>query len=824
VYRYDGISPAARQTPSLQGANSVDMAVDKSQALWVAKEHFGVCRWRDNAWEVFTEQDGLASVFLSSLLVMDDRSILVSSDKGISRFDGKTWTKNAYPEWFAMSKRTSRMHQSSDGSVWLNYSRGESRELYIAVSENEQYCTVRHRPEKNPPDTRILEYLPSVSQPGNSHITWSGTDLWHHTPAAELQYSWRLNSGEWSAFSHETSKTFLKLDSGRHTLEIRSRDRDFNVDPTPARIEFSVVAPLWRQPWFLLMVSVLVGLIVLLAWLLVRTRERHLKERQAEHDAFLLKQQTDRENHLLEIDRLKTGFFTNISHELRTPLTVIMGPLEMMLNTESDPKKKQVLSMMVRNARRVATLITQLLDFRKIEEGKIGIEATYGDLVPVVNDVVTSLQSLAAKAGISCFLENVEECRGWFDFDKLQKIFTNLIANSIKYTPSGGEVRVRLEAEGPVSEHHLLRFTVEDTGVGIAQEHLEHIFDRFYRVPETSIAVGAGIGLNLTKELVNLLGGEIHVESPISPDKKRPGTRFTVLLPVDGKAMPGDIPDQPVREDLSAVEPSDRSNMSDKSCNSGDGLPLILIVEDDLDIRNFIAEGLSPSFQTETAEDGAEGLRIAKAQVPDLIITDLMMPVMDGIALCRELKTGMETSHIPVIMLTAKTSLEHQMEGLKTGADDYITKPFHMELLRVRIANLLESRRLLREKFSRENAVSTPVIPENTLDKEFFEKTQKVLEEGYSDWEFSPEQFADGLNMSLRTLHRKLKAVAGRTPGDFLNEFRMAKAAELLIGTSLPVTEISFQTGFDEPTNFSRTFKKYYKMSPSKYRSIHQSS
>jgi signal transduction histidine kinase/DNA-binding response OmpR family regulator len=850
VYRYDGLSPRAQPAAFLQGSRTIGMFVDSNQTVWVAKECFGVCRWRNDSWEVFGINEGLPSLNLRGMCLLQDGSIVVSSDKGISRFDGTIWKAEACPEWFRMIQRRSGIKQSGDGSFWFNYDDSEPQFAKIS-KETGGFCTVHHRPETDPPETWVAECLARVSPPGNSHIRWAGNDLWSVTPVKDLQYSWRLNGGGWSAFSHETGKTFLKLNSGRHILEVRARDRAFNIDPTPARVEFVVIPPVWRQPWFLTLVFVLVGLILSLTWLLIRSRERHLLERQADRENLLKRQQEDRERHLLEMDRLKTGFFTNISHELRTPMTVVCGRLETFLGSESDEQKKNALSVILRNAQRVTGLIAQLLDFRKIEEGKIAVEATKGDLVPSLRDWMASLQVLADQAQISLHLESVETCCGWFDFDKLQKIFTNLIANSIKYTMAGGEVRVYLNVEGDhcraetvedLSAARLegqepfqpckktsgrrLRFVVEDTGVGIAKEHQAHIFKPFYRVSEASMAQGAGIGLNLTRELVELLGGTIRVESPIHEDVNRPGSRFTVQLPMDLAQSRKDAKDgengdlqsaglcasAPLREESSELYTSNRSDSSNEES------PLILVVEDDEEVRAFIVEGLESSCRVETAEDGLIGLQKAKEQVPDLIITDLMMPGMDGIALCKELKTSMETSHIPVIMLTAKASLEHQVEGLQTGADDYITKPFHMILLQTRIHNLLEARRVLREQFCREYPVLTSTTLESKVDKEFIDKALRVVEENYTDARFDLDEFAAALNISRRSLQRKLKAVADQTPLGFITEFRMMQAAKLLTGTENTIADICFQVGCDEPSNFYRLFKKYYQMSPSQYR------
>ncbi|MBM4153219.1 MAG: hypothetical protein FJ220_06835, partial [Kiritimatiellaceae bacterium] len=390
VHRYDGKTPAVPDR-ALLGENTVKMVRDRNQTVWLAKEHVGVCRRDPEGWTVFGAKEGLSSVLVNDLCLLQDGSLLVSSDQGLSRYDGKTWVAYAYPKWFGMIHPLSGVKQSADGSIWLNYSYNEMWLFGFIGSKGRSKYTIRHRPETNAPDTQIIEYLDHVAPAGNTHISWSGRDLWSRTPAEALQYSWRLNGGEWSAFSYEAGKTFVNLDSGHHVLEVRARDLAFNIDPSSARAEFSVMPPIWKQAWFVTLISVLIGFIVFLLWLLIRNREQHLLEKQAEHEEFLVKQQAEhernlierqaeresllvkqqeeRERHLKELDRVKTGFFTNISHELRTPMTVINGWLEVIFNSNPDEKTKKALSIVLRNTQRVTTLITQLLDFRKIQEG-----------------------------------------------------------------------------------------------------------------------------------------------------------------------------------------------------------------------------------------------------------------------------------------------------------------------------------------------------------------------------------------------------------------------------------------------------------------------
>jgi len=830
VYRYDSTSPRARPSAGLDTIATDDMVLDSDETLWVAKGDSGVYRRQGEQWRKYTTKDGLASDMVYDLLPLHDGTLLASSDKGISRFDGKSWMSHAFSEPFSMSRNAGSMRQSADGAVWLNYTEQDARSPQAVLNASEPFCAIRYRADPYPPNTQITYFLNRVAQPGNTYISWSGRDRWGNTPEKLIQFSYRLNQDEWSPFSYATSHTFLNLSSGHHVLAVRARDRDFNVDPSLARIEFEVIPPVWQRAWFISMVLIFVASIALLVWIIIRIRERHLKERQAE-----------REKHLLEMDQLKTGFFTNISHELRTPLTVILGPLQSMLFEERDAKKKRMLSMMVRNANRVAVLITQLLDFRKIEQGEIRIEATEGDLAQYVGDLVASLQPLVEQKKVFCRFENAGACRGWFDPDKLEKIVVNLLSNSIKYTPAGGDVRIALREEADENGCRQLVMVIEDTGAGIEPEHLARIFDRFYRIPEQSIVDGSGIGLNLTQELVDLWGGEITAESPAFEDAERPGTRITVRLPIDREGLPLDVEygsessallkPAPVEEFVEvSAEPSP---VSPDAEHVGEEVPLVLVVEDDADLRAFIAEGLESKYRIEEAKTGAEGLEKARESMPDLVVTDLMMPVMDGIELCRELKGQVETSHIPVIMLTAKASLEHQVEGLESGADDYITKPFHRVLLQTRIHNLLESRRLLRERFGRqlsqesraasyltvpEPEVSEPPVSENKVDREFWENVCRILEENCGDPEFNAEALAAMVCMGLRSLQRKTKALADRSPIQLIMECRLKRAVRLLRESTMNITDIVYEVGFGDLSNFYRRFKKEYGMNPTLYR------
>ncbi len=505
--------------PDMPSVYTYDMVTDTAGALWIAKGMFGVYHASGGGWRQYTESSGLSGKFFVSLLPLQDGTVLAASERGISRFDGESWAGAVLPEEFGMSSRDSFMRRSRDGSVWFNYSRRDSRSPRIAMNLDADagFCTIRYRADTLPPRTFIDEYLDHVDSSGNVHISWSGVDPWENTHAHTLHYSWRLNGGAWSPFSRSTKRTFLGLESGDYIFEVRARDRDFNIDATPVRCSFTVALPIWRRLWFICLVSLLVAGVVAMIRMRIYYHDRRLE---------------DRTRHLEEIDRMKTGFFTNISHELNTPLHVLKGALHRLTRQSGGDDGERLLAMAGRSVDRMTLLVAQLLDFHKIEQGRMQIEPVETDIAALVQECVELLRPLAKARNVSVAYRCNPPFRGWVDVEKLRMIVSNLAGNAIKYTADGGSVRILLESRDHDPPGRVLQLIVEDTGRGVNRDDLPHIFERFYRSPEKKIIDGSGIGLNLTKELVELWGGEIQAESPIHPDPAGPGTRFTVILPI----------------------------------------------------------------------------------------------------------------------------------------------------------------------------------------------------------------------------------------------------------------------------------------------------
>jgi signal transduction histidine kinase/DNA-binding response OmpR family regulator len=552
--------------------------------------------------------------------------------------------------------------------------------------------------------------------------------------------------------------------------------------------------------------SLLVGTLLAVAGTALMLRRRHARNMNVRIEA---------ERRQTEMEQIKIRFFTHISHELRTPLTLILGPLEKALGRERDPGQEKSLSLAHRNVKKLQALVDQLLDFRKLQDGRLVLEWSAVNLRPFIHNGFEVYQSMAADRRISYRLIcSDNDSHITIDPGKLQVIMDNLISNALKYTPEGGRVTVEAGVSGGAPSQWL-EFSVEDNGVGIAEADLPHVFEQYFRADglDAIQAKGSGIGLAYVKGLVDLWGGEIVAESPVADGR---GTRFRVKLPV--REQSAQRMEQSV--EYPEVQPAFSEAIPEVSGSAQQSPPLVLIVEDSEDIREFVRMELEGDYRVMEAENGRIGLDLALEHQPDLVLSDVMMPEMDGIEMCRRIKADEKTSHLPVIMLTARGSQEHQLEGLKTGADDYVSKPFSMPILLARIHNLLEARRKLRERFAApENMVVEPSeITVTPADEEFMQRAIDVVEEHMDDFDFTVEAFTAEMHISRTALYMKLKALTGQTPNEFIRILRLKRSAQLLKSTSEGVAEVAARVGFLEPTNFSRAFKGQFGVSPTEYR------
>ncbi|SHJ24768.1 Signal transduction histidine kinase [Tangfeifania diversioriginum] len=518
---------------------------------------------------------------------------------------------------------------------------------------------------------------------------------------------------------------------------------------------------------------------------------------------------------LQELDKLKSQFFANISHEFRTPLTLILGQIESIMSGNIEVHEKGKLQIANRNARRLLTLINQLLDLSKLESGSMDLKARQHNIVSFLKNLFYSFESMAESQKISLKFESeLKNIPVVFDPDKMEKIFYNLISNAFNFSVSKGEIEVGLNVIDSIVE-----IRIKDTGIGIPSDRLPHIFDRFYQVDGSATRKheGTGIGLALTKELIELHKGNILVNS-----KEGEGSEFIIQLPQGDFEIKKDEFAKPQTDTslqlngFNLTETEEKIPVWDSSGSDNDDI--LLIVEDNFDVRNYIADIFKSSFRILTAQNGEHGFSMAKNEIPDIIITDVMMPEMDGFQFSKQIRSNEKTSHVPIIMLTAKAGFDDRMAGLESGIDAYITKPFKAKELEVQTQNLLKQRKLLRERFCKSTIIKPSEVSAISTDQIFLEKTIQKIENHFGDYQFSVEQLAGHLNMSISQLNRKLNALIGQPAGQLMRSLRLQRAADLLKQNAGNVSEICFNLGFNDHAYFSRAFKKQFGCSPTEFK------
>ncbi|MFC2113516.1 ATP-binding protein [Bacteroidota bacterium] len=604
---------------------------------------------------------------------------------------------------------------------------------------------------------------------------------------------------------------------GRYYLKIENTYLKIILTDEDDAPQVHVLPPLWRIWW----AFIAYGLVIVVIFLWYRT---FLLNRTKIRTALEI-ERIEKEK-VQEINRMKSRFFANISHEFRTPLTLLMGPINDLAKNRPDLAEgdKNLLRMMHRNVGRLMSLINQLLDLSKLEIGKVTLQVAEADLTAFVRRIVISFLSLAESKKIQ-YEYNLTELPGrvYFDGDKLEKILTNLISNAFKFTPEDGIIKVILKYSdtGTNNLPRNMELSVIDSGKGIPEEMIDKVFDRFYQVGSPGNAEdGKGIGLSLTKELVELYRGRISVES--APGK---GSIFTVVLPVaKEKFNENEIANEVLAEpavsgnevSLELLKEQAEYEIQENQDTGREG-PLILIVEDNLDLRKYISKNLDPSFQILEAENGREGMDKTIETIPDLVISDLMMPVMDGMEMCKHLKSDNRTSHIPIILLTAKADRDSKMEGFETGADDYIIKPFDSEELQVRVRNLIGQRRRLRESYRKEFLTDVVDLKLAAPEEEFLSRVMKCIELHLSDLEFSVEKLGEDLHLSRTQLYRKILALTDYSPVELIRNTRLRMAARMFRSGHKNVSKVMYEVGISSPSHFTRSFRELFGVNPSEY-------
>jgi signal transduction histidine kinase/CheY-like chemotaxis protein/ligand-binding sensor domain-containing protein len=667
--------------------------------------------------------------------------------------------------------------------------------VYITniLVDNKEIDNVRDLATKN---LHTRELILSYDQ-NDFSIQYASLD---YTAPMNNLYMYKLEGyeREWINAGNRNIVYYTNIDPGEYVFRVKGSNNDGVWNEEGASIVIIITPPWWQTWWAYISYS------TLFIGLLIGLRRYELNRQGLKHKAELEHMEAQQ---LKELDHAKSRFFANISHEFRTPLTLIEGPASQILEeTEEEPVKSKS-RIIVRNARRLLQLVNQLLDLSKIEARKMTLQVAETPLAEFLRRIAAAFESLAVRRDIEFEVMVADEVgSGWVDRDAVEKIVSNLLSNAFKFTPEGGEIRLEVSAGDGWAE-----FRVQDTGIGLAEEQLDKVFDRFYQVETGMATEGTGIGLALVKELVQLHRGRVAVESV--PGK---GTTFTVRIPVRKEAYRAEEiverPYTPVGTEVDTVAPE----VSPAGETDARG-PRVLVIEDNADMRAHIRSYVQEQFTLEEAVDGREGLEKAMSMVPDLILSDVMMPYMDGFELCRRLKSDDRTSHIPVILLTAKAGQEHKLEGLETGADDYLAKPFDGRELLVRIQNLIRVRETLRRSFQKALTVRPGSVQVSSMDEKFLKRVFACVEAHLADVDFDSSRLADEVAMSRMNLHRKIKALTGYSTGELIRHFRLERAAELLSKNAGTVSEIAYDVGFTHLSHFARMFREKFGHNPSEH-------
>lgn len=642
----------------------------------------------------------------------------------------------------------------------------------------------------------------------------------HFDNAEQVKYAYRMKGLD-NEFINLGSNRVINLSNlkfGNYTFEVKaSLTGDWDSAET-TYLNIEITPPLWRTWWAYLIYFILGSLLL---WALVHYYTIKIREDQ-QH----------------ELDQKQLEFFMNVSHEFRTPLTLILNPVNKILdNFGNDPQVIKSSAMSIqRSARRLMHLVNQLLDYRKMDVGMYPMQLEKGDIVTFSKEIFWLFKDLALKKNIQyTFKSSAESIICLFDFDKVEKIITNLISNAIKFTNSEGSIIVSVErVKLPDNNSKLTLFkkkelteyiliTVEDTGIGLDTDQKQNIFSRFYSIDKTKS--GTGIGLNFSKGLVELHGGEISIDS-----KREKGTKFSVKLPYDIKSKPKNVENikneylinsmRAVEYDMLISNDTVADNNDDEKVkpNANDKLPLVLIVEDNKELRVHLTNDLKDSFQVKEAVNGEEGLKMIEKYHPDIVISDVMMPKMDGFEMCRLMKTDLETSHIPIILLTARTLEEDQIEGYENGADGYLSKPFSINVLRSRIHNLLAAKNRLRQRFSEIGGIfPSSEVTTNNIDEAFLEKATRIVMKNISDLDFKQEDLLRDMHLGRSQFYRKINALTGNNPSHFIRTIRLRYASDLLLRNEYSIKEITYMAGFNSTAYFSKTFRELFDLTPSQY-------
>ncbi len=839
---------------------------DHFGSLWIGTNYgLNVFDEKNETFRHFTKKDGLPENIVYSILEDSSNNLWITTNNFLTKFNLNTETFKTFNKGNGMPINEFHSNASlkiSNGKMYFGGMNGmveffpdsiksnsykppvlltdfkiSNQSVSIKKSSTTKKGTLYLDKNINVTDTIILSYLDNIFS-----FEFAALDYFH---SPNNQYAYRMEgfNNNWiNTNANNRNATYTNLDPGSYVFEVKGSNNDAVWNEEGKSVIVIITPPWWKTNWayFTYIISFLSLLYGFIHWrsLKLKRDKKNLVERVkiktkdlADKNIQLDKQNIqlqDQATQLQELDKIKASFFANISHEFRTPLTVITGLANKhILNNESE-SSTQDSKTIKRNAQRLLQLINQLLDLSKLENSQVKLHILKTDIIYFTKKIILLYESLAKEKNIKVFFNNgilskslpTEKIDLYFDKEKMQKIITNLISNALKFTPKDGEIKLSVyKNKGPQ-----VIIEVSNTGSQISKSKLPYIFDRFYQVENSNSSEneGTGIGLALVKELVELHQGTVKVKSNSTE------TTFILKFPYNKKLLlknSKSIKENSVieifqeNEIVSSEQKPLLNNNFNSEIDTKNATKLdLLIVEDNPDLRSYITGLLDVEYNIAQAINGFDGLEMAKNTIPDLIISDVMMPKMDGYELCEKLKTNEATDHIPIVLLTAKATHENKLEGLQTGADAYLTKPFDEKELKIRIKNLIKNRERLQKKCQNESFLTSKDIKATSVQQKFLQKIKEVVEKNIDNDQFSIEDLGEAIFMSRSQVHRKLKAVTDQSATQFIRNYRLHRAAELIKINSGNITEIAYQVGFSSQTYFSKCFQELFGTSPSEYK------
>lgn len=818
-----------KENSKLPNDNITTIHKGKNNVIWIGSAGGGIISYdqKNNLFNSYTEKDGLSNDLVYKILEDKYGKLWVSTNKGISSFDPQTKKIKNYSYYNGIQRSPFVLGAGlklNDGRMFFGGTDG-----FNFFNPGQLYYN-RNTPKVILTDLKIANQsvIPSEEAPINEHISVAkeikldykqnfslSFVALNFTSPEENKYFYKLENfdKEWNEVGAVNTAVYTNLDPGEYVFKVKAVTDSNDGSSSVTSIKIYVKPPFWLTYYAY-------ALYVLLATstiLYIRYRGiQKLKFKFAlEQERLQVKQMIEQERleaeRLHEFDQLKIKFLTNLSHEFRTPISLIMGPVEQLLHQETSPNKSDQLNMIRRNAKRLLNLVNQLLDFRNIKSQEQELKLNEGDFIGFSKDVAESFKYLAERKHINFeFKSSMRSFFTTFDHDKIERILFNLLSNAFKFTLKDGLVLLKIDE---YERGKGIKVTLSDSGIGIEESEKDKIFERFYQ-SEGNAAIlnqGSGIGLSITKEFIRMHGGNIDVESI-----EGKGSVFTIYFPFrkiedtlileEDAVISGDVIWKP--EDI-----EDISNTLTESC-----FPVVLLVEDNDDFRSYLKENLKNRYRIVEASNGKEGWQKVLSAHPDVVVSDISMPHVSGIELCKKIKSDKRTGHIPVLLLTALTGEEDQLIGLETGANDYMTKPFNFEILNIKIRNLLKLNESLKTTYSKRINVLAPDVEIKTPDTEILlNKVVQYIESNLTNSQLSVEELSRYVGMSRGSLYTKVLELTGETPVEFIRSVKLDKAAILLEKSDLNVSQICYSVGFATPNYFARAFKSKFNMLPSEY-------